>query len=88
MSQAPNDTRVTNAILSTKLDYLIQKVERIEGGVCDVDARVHDTERHLERLDERWIAHRQAHQRERGWLTVVSSVESIIAGLAGIFVRP
>jgi len=88
MGDAPNDTRVTNAILATKLDYLIQKVEGIERVVCAVDTRVDGTERHLERLDERWTAHRAEHQRERGLLTAASIVESIVAGLAGIFVRP
>ena len=88
MDQAPNDARVTNAILGTKLDYLIQKVEQIEGVVCEMDGRVGGAERCLERLDERWTAHHQEHQRERGLLAGASIVQSIIAGLAGIFVRP
>jgi len=88
MTGAPNDARVTNAILATKLDYLIHKVEGIEHAVCEVAARVGDTERRLDRLDERWTGHLAEHQRERGLLAGASFVQSIVAGLIGIFAKP
>lgn len=83
-----NNGRVTNAILSTKLDEVARTLSRIEGKVDRVDARVDEVEKEQARQEVRWEAHREVHQRERGLLAGASIVESIVAGLAGIFVKP
>jgi hypothetical protein len=80
--------RVTMAVLSTKLDYLIQKVEGIDNAVCGIDERVDAVERRLDRHDERWSAHKEEHGRERGLLAVASIVQSAVAGIVGVFVKP
>lgn len=87
MSEA-NNGRVTNAILSTKLDHLIDDVAEIKGLVSKVDDRVDEVEKAQVACGERWKAHQQMHQRERGLLAGASIVQSIVAGLAGIFVKP
>lgn len=84
----PNNGRVTNAILSTKLDEMARTLGRIEGKVDKMDARVDEVEKEQARQEVRWEAHRDLHQRERGLLAGASLVQSIVAGLAGIFVKP
>ena len=84
----PNDGRVTNAILSTKLDEMARTLSRIEDKVDKMDARVDEVEKEQARQEVRWEAHSDLHKRERGLLAGASLVQSIVAGLAGIFVKP
>lgn len=91
MGEERNNHRVTNAILSTKLDTVIRELAEVKGLVSRIDDRVDEVEKEQARSWERWKAHRADHERERNALmvvsTVVSTVESAVAGLIGVLVH-
>lgn len=86
MSEA--NGRVTNAILSTKLDVVISELAEVKGLVSKVDARVDEVEKEQARSGVRWEAHKELHQRERGLLAIASIVQAAVAGIVGVFVKP
>lgn len=87
MDEERNNHRVTNAILSTKLDTVIRELAEVKALVGRIDDRVDEVEKGQVRYSERWKAHKEEHARERGVLAVVSTVESAIAGLVGVLVQ-
>lgn len=83
-----NNGRVTNAILSTKLDVVISELVEVKGLVSTMDARVDEVEKEQARQGVRWEAHGELHQRERGLLAIASIVQAAVAGIVGVFVKP
>jgi len=81
--------RVTNAILATKLDALIDMVHRQLVDGDKRDSRISVLERCEAVNEQKWDNHKDLHTRERGLLGVGSFVGSLIAGVIGVFVdRP
>ncbi len=94
-----DDNTVTIAILQNEIKHLGNDVRELNGSISKVLAAISEVdkvyqkrlvllERSIERLEERWGGHREEHKRENKTLAMMSVIESALAAVAGVLVRP